>query len=226
LSLKTRFWFYFFEVVIGYLTLLWFLVTAAVVVWGGLKLLRGRQEGERHSSLMNLASEISQCRQLQMRLDVVKGHVRHVQPATYKGMAVELCFFLLDVITDFKQIHDLHQDGQFFLGGLMTCVFASSMTLLANDARALRREVIESVRTGVLTEGYLRIMNLEKGFESAVSLTASAYTCRFAISSADSCLNNVLNILVSTYSLATFLFRRVILLRQFNQGYTVRCDLE
>lgn len=156
-----------------------------------------------------------------MDLGGVYGKMKYISKVTGWTVLVELGFFFLDIITDLKQIHDLYHSGQHFLGGLMLFVYSASMTMLVAELTKLYSEVVETLKKGYFTDEFLHMMNLEKGFESALSLMASAYISRFAITDAVSLASNVFNILISSLSLALFLQRRVILTKLFGRYVSV-----
>jgi len=213
-NFNTRFCFLFFEVVIAYLTLLWWFLTACCTVCGLVKRCRGEKKQDERQNYIDLAKQIHEANQQHSSLSVVRGRYQDVQLLTCCGMTVEIVFLIFDMMFDLRQIHDLYHNGQPVIGGCMTFLFASAITMIFQELRTIFEEIRETVTRGFYTDKYLQILYMGKGFESALTLIASAYAARFAIHGPISCMFNLFNMFISTWIMAEFLQRRVILANQ------------
>lgn len=213
----TRYCFSLFEVVIAWSTVTWVIMTVALMIRPWWRAPEVREGDFQH--LTNIVKELKELRKDDKEaLGCIIGfNKRCLQPATQCAVRMDMAFFVLDIATDAKQIFDLYLGKQHFLAGLMTCILCTSTTALSKDLYTLRAESKESVRTGIYTDKYLLVLNFERGFESALSLLASAYVCRFAVTDAGSCVSNLFNICMSSYGLASFLQREAINLARFQE---------
>jgi len=217
----TRSLFCLFEVAVALLTMIWGIFMLVLVIKAWRKDHDAQSEEDSNKMLemvrdMRLALTEEEDSKRIEQLGSIIGPApaeQRIRPVTQRAVRMDMTFFVLDIATDVKQIHDLYLGKQHFLGGLTTFVFFCSMTAIGKDLVELHKESKTTVRTGIFTEEYLKIWMFEKGFENAFSLLLSAYTSRYAILTFDTFLTNIFNILVSAYSLSVFLHRKLVLTR-------------
>lgn len=137
--------------------------------------------------------------------------VRHVQPVGRFGLWTDLFFIALDVITDVWQIINMYMDEFYVMGGTLLSVFVSS--LIAQCCGGLHKvyqEYRDSLDKGFKTNGFLRIVDREKGFEGFMSLALSCYVVYWQVN-ATSCFVSLVSIMFSGVGVATYLFNTVFL---------------
>jgi len=165
------------------------------------------------NTLEELAEELEQAIMPQKIIGTTKiVEVRHLPAANKWGLLMDLSFIVADVFTDVVQIANLCTDEFFLSSGILLMVFVSSLTaqICGGELLNLRQEFTDSLNKGFKTNGFLRIVDREKGFEGFVSLAISCNIVNFQIDPS-SCMVSLVSIIFSSWGVATFLFRTVFL---------------
>jgi len=136
--------------------------------------------------------------------------VRHVQPVTFMSLWLEVTWFLVDMITDLWQVHNLYLNACHTWGGIMLCLFFGSITrqVLRCDYCILFKEMSRSAEDGVKTNTYIKIMRWEKGVEGFLNLMCNALILRSSMQTAPSLVVGVVGLFFSVVSYSMHLFQR------------------
>merc|ERR1719203_2002795 len=124
-----------------------------------------------------------------MTLSALRGRACAVKPERALkffppgGIFVTVMMTFADFVLDLNTVNTLLLAGNVCFAGL---IVAGSMTSTALEIASgclpnFPTEVAETIRTGVSTEGFLALLDRERGLEALVSLLVSTYALPFAI---------------------------------------------
>jgi len=163
-------------------------------------------------TIPGLHEKLQQALSPHMNIGTLKiAEVRHVQPVGKYGLWKDLFFIALDVFTDVWQIINLYMDEFYVMGGTLFSVFVSSLVAQCfGGLHKVYQEYMDSLDKGFKTNGFLRIVDREKGFEGFMSLALSCYIVYWQVN-ATSCFVSLVSIMFSGMGVATYLFNTVCL---------------
>jgi len=140
--------------------------------------------------------------------------VKYVEPLGTCSVVVDVSFLLLHFCLDVLQIHNFYMSGNHLFAGL-TLFSRTAMSVaqrMGSDTYRLIHEESEHIRKrGYHSDAFLKLLDLEQGFQGYVSLAVSSYGLWFEARDWWTCAIGLLSVFTSLCGVASYLFRNVFL---------------
>ncbi|CAK9116797.1 unnamed protein product [Durusdinium trenchii] len=135
---------------------------------------------------------------------------KDVAPEKGRSLHGKLLLLILDVAFDVNTVYTLMFTGNpLFAFALMLVLSRSLAQQLFSGACRLPEAVQESTRRGMMRKDLLDIFDEEQGFQAFASLCLTSLSYWYCIQDAYQATAQIISILLSTYSVSSYLFRRI-----------------
>lgn len=126
-----------------------------------------------------------------------------------EGVDWDLVLVSVDFALDLKTIATLVVSENYMFASGMIAIVGSSTASELKDFLHLRENRRRTLRLGIRTEGFMRLIDRETGFEAFYSFIITLYSLPFSVRTPFDMFTQIASILLSFYNLAGFVHSKI-----------------